>query len=437
MAAMAAGQSADASQNDPDVQPIFGAIEQQRAHEHVAEQLRRQIGVGIIAPGDALPPERELARLFGVGGVRIQLGIGMLEADRLITTRRGRSGASFVLAPAEQHGTLDFRVLEVAQSADLIREAIDFREVIEPAAAHAAARSRTKRELAAISSAAERMAAASTDAEFMREDTAFHLAIARAASGHCSNRLMPRPPRHASAPSRDQFLSQGLHSGGTAQLRCLDRAATPMLTFMDRHQVHSEVSGRRTRLTFGAIMAAKIVSPDRSELIGYPGRWCVAPGGRIQVMASSAPSPITVRLVRLGQGAPNPAGPGLRTEPVASPVEGEYRCGPQTTRSGSFAVLDAAPAEGSVLSVWAWTRLPARGRRQVLLARGHLELFLDAEGLPSISFGEVCLSARQPLRRESWTRLGVSFPDGRVGPHVARELDTTQPPLLSPPVGAV
>ncbi len=180
MAAMAAGQSADASQNDPDVQPIFGAIEQQRAHEHVAEQIRRQIGLGIIAPGDALPPERELARLFGVGRVTIQLAIGMLEADQLITTRRGRSGGSFVLAPAEQHGTLDFRVLEVAQSADLIREAIDFREVIEPAAAHAAARSRTKRELAAISSAAERMAAASTDAEFMREDTAFHLAIARA-----------------------------------------------------------------------------------------------------------------------------------------------------------------------------------------------------------------------------------------------------------------
>jgi GntR family transcriptional regulator, transcriptional repressor for pyruvate dehydrogenase complex len=180
MTDMAAGQSADASRNGPDVQPIFGAIEQQRAHEYVAEQIRRQVGLGIIAPGEALPPERELARLFGVGRVTIQLAIGMLEADRVITTRRGRSGGSFVLAPTDQSGTLDFRVLEVAQSADLIREAIDFREVIEPAAARAAARSRTKRELVAISSAAERMAAAGTDAEFMREDTAFHLAIARA-----------------------------------------------------------------------------------------------------------------------------------------------------------------------------------------------------------------------------------------------------------------
>jgi GntR family transcriptional repressor for pyruvate dehydrogenase complex len=180
MTAMAAGRSADAPRNDPDAEPIFAAIEQQRAHEYVAEQIRRQIGLGIIAPGQALPPERELARLFGVGRVTIQLAIGMLEADRLITTRRGRSGGSFVLGPTEQHGSLDFRVLEVAQSAHLIGEAIDFREVVEPAAARAAARSRTKRELAAISAAAQRMAAAATDAEFMREDTAFHLAIARA-----------------------------------------------------------------------------------------------------------------------------------------------------------------------------------------------------------------------------------------------------------------
>jgi GntR family transcriptional regulator, transcriptional repressor for pyruvate dehydrogenase complex len=181
MTAMAAGQSAGASRDSPEVRPIFGAIEQQRAHEYVAEQIRRQIGLGIIAPGEALPPERELARLFGVGRVTIQLAIGMLEADRLITTRRGRSGGSFVLAPTEQqHGSLDFRVFEVAQSAGLIGEAIDFRGVVEPAAARAAARLRTERELAAISAAAERMAAAGTDAEFMREDTAFHLAIARA-----------------------------------------------------------------------------------------------------------------------------------------------------------------------------------------------------------------------------------------------------------------
>jgi DNA-binding FadR family transcriptional regulator len=175
---MAAGQPVP--WHDPDAQPIFGAIEQQRAHQHVAEQIRRQIGLGLIAPGEALPPERELARLFGVGRVTIQLAIGMLEADRLIETRRGRAGGSFVLAPTDRQAALDARVLEVARSAALIREAVDFREVVEPAAARAAARSRTKRQLGAISASADRTAAAGTDAAFMRHDTAFHLAIAHA-----------------------------------------------------------------------------------------------------------------------------------------------------------------------------------------------------------------------------------------------------------------
>ncbi|MFC4949729.1 FadR/GntR family transcriptional regulator [Pseudonocardia sp. GCM10023141] len=160
--------------------PQFGVIEQQRAHEYVAEQIRRQIGLGIIAPGEALPPERELARLFGVGRVTVQLAVGVLEADRLIETRRGRGGGSFVLAPSKREGTLDYRVLEVAQSADLIREAIEYRMVVEPAAARIAARLRTESQLAEIRLAAQRLGDATNDAEFMREDTAFHLAIARA-----------------------------------------------------------------------------------------------------------------------------------------------------------------------------------------------------------------------------------------------------------------
>jgi N,N-dimethylformamidase len=184
-------------------------------------------------------------------------------------------------------------------------------------------------------------------------------------------------------------------------------------------------------------MAARLAGQDGSELIGYTDRWSVATGERIQLMASSSTSPITVGLVRLRHGDPNPAGPGLRCELVFSPVDGEYPCGPQTTRSGSFAVLDEAPAGDAALSVWAWTRLPARGRRQVLLTRGGLELFLDAEGLPSIRFGRVSLSARQPLGRESWTRLGVSFSDGNVGLHVADERVATRPISHSAPGGPV
>lgn len=158
--------------------PVFEAIEQPRAHEYVAEQIRRQIGLGIIGPGDALPPERDLARMFRVGRVTVQLAIGALEAQRLITTRRGRSGGSFVLA-AKEPASLDLRVVEVANSSDRISEAVEYRLVVEPAAAALAASRRTKRQIALLGDAAERTADASTDAEFMREDTVFHVAVAK------------------------------------------------------------------------------------------------------------------------------------------------------------------------------------------------------------------------------------------------------------------
>ncbi|MGH7760240.1 MAG: GntR family transcriptional regulator, partial [Candidatus Dormibacteraceae bacterium] len=45
----------------------FERIHQLRAHEYVAEQIRRHIALRLVKPGEALPAERELATMFGVG----------------------------------------------------------------------------------------------------------------------------------------------------------------------------------------------------------------------------------------------------------------------------------------------------------------------------------------------------------------------------------
>jgi DNA-binding FadR family transcriptional regulator len=44
----------------------FEPIQQARAHEYVAEQIRRYIARRLVNPGDVLPPERQLAALFGI-----------------------------------------------------------------------------------------------------------------------------------------------------------------------------------------------------------------------------------------------------------------------------------------------------------------------------------------------------------------------------------
>jgi GntR family transcriptional repressor for pyruvate dehydrogenase complex len=158
----------------------FTAIEQPRAHDFVVEQIRRQVALGIIPPGAALPPERELVRLFGVGRVTVQLAIGQLEAEHVIETRRGRTGGSFVITPASDSRALDLRVVELKRHAARVIEAVEFREALEPVAAGVAATKVKRKQVSELKNAIERVEAAQDDAEFMRWDTALHLAIAAA-----------------------------------------------------------------------------------------------------------------------------------------------------------------------------------------------------------------------------------------------------------------
>src|SRR6202158_1517283 len=74
----------------------FERIHQLRAHEYVAEQIRRHISLRLIKPGEALPAERELATMFGVGRPTIQHALRLLEAAGLVEARRGRTGGAFI-----------------------------------------------------------------------------------------------------------------------------------------------------------------------------------------------------------------------------------------------------------------------------------------------------------------------------------------------------
>lgn len=159
----------------------FEPIEQLRAHEYVAEQLRRQIGLHLIPVGGALPTERELSAMFGVGRATVQAAIRLLEADRIVETRRGRNGGTFVTALVADDVAKDYLLVRLRRGRGRIIEALAFRRDVDRFAAALAAERRTDDELALIELANERAIAADTDFEFMAYDTEFHLAIARAA----------------------------------------------------------------------------------------------------------------------------------------------------------------------------------------------------------------------------------------------------------------
>lgn len=159
----------------------FEPIDQPRAHEYIAEQLRREITLGLILAGEALPPERELARMFGVGRATVQEAVNLLEAEGLVETRRGRRGGTFVIAPPQNAATKRRLITRIRRNRDLIEEALRCRVELEPATAAGAAEARTDLDLSRLRQILDQSAATEDDAAFTKLDTQFHLSVARAA----------------------------------------------------------------------------------------------------------------------------------------------------------------------------------------------------------------------------------------------------------------
>jgi GntR family transcriptional regulator, transcriptional repressor for pyruvate dehydrogenase complex len=158
----------------------FERIQQIRAHESVAEQIRRQIELRLIGPGEALPTDRELAAMFGVGRATIQHALRLLEADRLVATRRGRTGGTFVSRPGDDAVVLEELILRVRRRRDELEQLLVYRSTLEPRVAAIAASTRGRGDLAAMRRDLEAMASAANELEYIRSDTGFHLSVARA-----------------------------------------------------------------------------------------------------------------------------------------------------------------------------------------------------------------------------------------------------------------
>src|SRR4051794_40067021 len=159
----------------------FAPIQPLRAHEYVAEQIRRHISLRLIRPGESLPSERELATMFGVGRPTIQHALRLLEADNLVEARRGRHGGTFVSEPTGDEDAMDELIARLRRQRKELEELIVYRRTVEPPIARLAAEVRRQADLGAMRAALDNMARASSEADYMRHDTEFHLAIARGA----------------------------------------------------------------------------------------------------------------------------------------------------------------------------------------------------------------------------------------------------------------
>ena len=167
---------------------ILSPVRQIPAHELVVDQMRRALELGQFRPGDRLPTERELAEMLDVSRPTVRAAVTVLEREGLIGVRRGRGGGFTVLSP---HIDAAQMRRELRSNKREIRDAFDYRIIVETGATRLAAARRRAAHLNALRKLLTGMDAALQIAlgdqsaqhtiEFQTLDSAFHMGIAQAA----------------------------------------------------------------------------------------------------------------------------------------------------------------------------------------------------------------------------------------------------------------
>ena len=67
----------------------FEPIKPKKVSTQIAEQIRSSILNGDFTPGDKLPPERELAEMFGVSRPSVREALNMLASSGLVESYQG------------------------------------------------------------------------------------------------------------------------------------------------------------------------------------------------------------------------------------------------------------------------------------------------------------------------------------------------------------
>jgi GntR family transcriptional repressor for pyruvate dehydrogenase complex len=156
--------------------------------EEIAARLTEAIHLGLIADGEQLPPEADLAHQFGVATMTLRESIATLRSRGLVETRRGRNGGTFVKRSLEPPEAPDLqRLAEVSVSS--LRDAADEQTAITGLAARLAAERAAPRSVRLVLAHVDQLVAATTRGARMKADSRFHIEVAIATR---SERLVRR-----------------------------------------------------------------------------------------------------------------------------------------------------------------------------------------------------------------------------------------------------
>lgn len=172
-------------------------------HGATAEALGGAIVAGRYGVGDSLPVESELCTQFGVSRTVVREAIKSLAAKGLVIAAP-KVGTR--VQPQDDWNWFDPQIIRWQAKAGLtpefLRDLMDLRRVVEPAAVRLACERATEADVARIRAAYQGMAKAIEEGgDYISSDLAFHQGILRA----CRNRLLTQMSNALAALLRTSF----------------------------------------------------------------------------------------------------------------------------------------------------------------------------------------------------------------------------------------
>jgi DNA-binding FadR family transcriptional regulator len=162
--------------------------------ELVVAHLRRQIVKAELVEGAALPQEAILMAQFGISRPTLREAFRVLEAESLISVRRGAHGGARVHSP---NGDVAARYVAAVleHRGTTLKDLYDARIVMEPACAAMLARRRTSEDVALLRSTVADEQACLDRQQAMREHLRFHSLVVKLA-GNATMAVLTDMVRH-------------------------------------------------------------------------------------------------------------------------------------------------------------------------------------------------------------------------------------------------
>lgn len=148
--------------------------------ELVSADLRRRIVKSELDEGDALPSEAALMEQYGVSRPTLREAFRILEAESLITVRRGAGGGARVQTPNPAVAAR-YAGLVLEHSGTTVNDVWDARLYLEPPTAAILARRRTKADIRELRAALAEHDAVTDPAQVVRLHNDFHALVVRLA----------------------------------------------------------------------------------------------------------------------------------------------------------------------------------------------------------------------------------------------------------------